>query len=105
RGLWGDIDFIHALMQSNFIVNAKKLVNVRHLEITATLHVSRAFAHLEFLGYVVLHYVVTTHLYFNYSRLIPRLIIYLRSTFVNNECSAQSEDKASMLEHIVHASR
>ena len=60
---------------------------------------------MEFFGDIVLDYVVTTHLYFKYSRFIPRLITYLRSTFVNNECSAQSEVKASMLEHIVHASR
>ncbi|TMW80684.1 hypothetical protein EJD97_016757 [Solanum chilense] len=82
-----DIDFIDAPTQRHFIVNAKKLVN-----------------HLECHGDVVLDYVVTTHLYFIYSRLILRLITYLRSTFVNKECSAQSEVKASMLEHIVHAS-
>ena len=67
--------------------------------------IRQCYQHLECLGYEVLDYVVTTHLYFKYSRLIPRLITYLRSTFVNNECSAQSEVKASMLEHIVHASR
>ncbi|TMW80583.1 hypothetical protein EJD97_018084 [Solanum chilense] len=83
-----DIDFIDAPMQRHFLVNAKKLVN-----------------HLECLGDVVLDYVVTTHLYFKYSRLIPRIITYLRSTFVNNECSAKSEVKASMFEHIVHTSR
>ncbi|WMV07330.1 hypothetical protein MTR67_000715, partial [Solanum verrucosum] len=60
--------------------------------------------HLEFLGVVVLDYVVTTHLYFKYSRLIPRLITYLRSTFVNDECYAQSAVKAIMYEHILHAS-
>uniref|UniRef100_K4AU13 Uncharacterized protein n=1 Tax=Solanum lycopersicum TaxID=4081 RepID=K4AU13_SOLLC len=65
RSIGMDIDFIDAPMQRHFIVNAKKLVNVRY----------------------------------------SRLITYLRSTFVNNECSAQSEVKASMLEHIVHASR
>ena len=59
---------------------------------------------MECLGDVVLDYVVTTHLYIKYSRLILRLITYLPSTFVNNECSAQSEVKANMLEHIVHAS-
>uniref|UniRef100_K4ATY9 RNase III domain-containing protein n=1 Tax=Solanum lycopersicum TaxID=4081 RepID=K4ATY9_SOLLC len=104
RSIRMDIDFIDAPMQRHFIVNAKKLVNVRYSEITATLQVSRTFAHLECLEDVVLDYLVTTHLYFKYSRLIPRLITYLRSTFVNNECSAQSEVKASMLEHIVHAS-
>ena len=67
--------------------------------------IPRCYQHLECLGDVVLDYVVTTHLYFKYSRLILRLITYLRSTFVNNDCSAQSEVKASMLEHIVHASR
>ncbi|KAH0724561.1 hypothetical protein KY284_000426 [Solanum tuberosum] len=35
-----DIDFIDAPMLRYFIVNAEKLVNVRYLEITATLHVS-----------------------------------------------------------------
>ncbi|TMW93337.1 hypothetical protein EJD97_011859, partial [Solanum chilense] len=60
-----DIDFIDSPMKSHFIVNAKKLVNVRH----------------------------------------SRLITYLRSIFLNNECSAQSEVKASRLEHIIHASR
>uniref|UniRef100_K4AU01 RNase III domain-containing protein n=1 Tax=Solanum lycopersicum TaxID=4081 RepID=K4AU01_SOLLC len=93
RWIGMDIDFIDTLMQRHFIVNAKKLVNVRHLEIT----------HLKCLGDVVLDYVVTTQLYFKYSRLILRLITYLRSTFLNNECSTQSEVKASMLEHIVHA--
>ena len=44
RWIGMDIDFIDALMQRHFIVNAKKLVNVRHLEITATLQVSRPFA-------------------------------------------------------------
>ena len=67
--------------------------------------IPRCYQHLEFLGEVVLYYVVKTHLYFKYSRLILRLITYLRSTFVNKECSAQSEVKNSMLEHIVHASR
>ncbi|TMW80289.1 hypothetical protein EJD97_021817 [Solanum chilense] len=83
-----DIDFIDAPMQRHFIVNAKNLVN-----------------HLECPGDIVLYFVVTTRLYFKYSRLIPRLITYLRSTFVNNEFSSQSEVKASMIEHIVHASR
>ena len=40
RWIGMDIDFIDGLMQRHFIVNAKKLVNVRHLEITATLQVS-----------------------------------------------------------------
>ena len=52
----------------------------------------------------MLYYVVKTHLYFKYSRLIPRLITYLRSMFVNNECYAQSALKASSHEHILHAS-
>ena len=39
-----DIDFIDATMERHFIVNAKKLVIVRHLEITETLKVSRPFA-------------------------------------------------------------
>ena len=52
----------------------------------------------------MLDYVLTTHLYFKYSRLIPRLITNLRSILVNNECYAQSEVKGSMHEHIVHAS-
>uniref|UniRef100_K4ATY7 RNase III domain-containing protein n=1 Tax=Solanum lycopersicum TaxID=4081 RepID=K4ATY7_SOLLC len=39
-----DIDFIDAPILRHFIVNAKKLVNVRYLEITATLNVSRPFA-------------------------------------------------------------
>ncbi|WMV07375.1 hypothetical protein MTR67_000760 [Solanum verrucosum] len=82
-----DIDFIDAPMLRHFIVNAEKLVN-----------------HLEFLGVVVLDYVVTTLLYFKYSRLIPRLITYLRSTFVNDECYAQSAVKTIMHEHILHAS-
>ncbi|KAG5629180.1 hypothetical protein H5410_000897 [Solanum commersonii] len=51
----------------------------------------------------MLDYVVTTHLYFKYSRLILRLITYLRSTFVNDECYAQSAIKAIMHEHILHA--
>ena len=44
RWIGMDIDFIDAPMQRHFIVNAKKLVNVRHLEITTTLRVSRPFA-------------------------------------------------------------
>ena len=40
RSIRMDIDFIDAPMQIYFIVNAKKLVNVRHFEITATLQVS-----------------------------------------------------------------
>ena len=40
RWIGMDIDFIDAPMQRHFIVNAKKLVNVRHFEITATLQVS-----------------------------------------------------------------
>uniref|UniRef100_K4AU80 RNase III domain-containing protein n=1 Tax=Solanum lycopersicum TaxID=4081 RepID=K4AU80_SOLLC len=88
RWIGMDINYIDAPMQRNFIVNSKKLVN-----------------HFKCLGDVVLDYVVTTHLYFKYSRLIPILITYLRCTFVNNECSAQSEVKASMFEHIFHASR
>ena len=44
RWIGMDIDFIDAPMQRHFIVNAKKLFNVRHLEITATLQVSRPFA-------------------------------------------------------------
>uniref|UniRef100_K4AU10 RNase III domain-containing protein n=1 Tax=Solanum lycopersicum TaxID=4081 RepID=K4AU10_SOLLC len=40
-----DIDFIYAPILRNFIVNAKNLVNVRYLEITATLQVSRIFAY------------------------------------------------------------
>ena len=67
--------------------------------------IPRCYQHLKCLGDVVLDYVVATHLYIKYSRLILRLITYLRSTFVNKECFAQSEVKASMLEHIVHASR
>ena len=67
--------------------------------------IPRCYQHLECLGDVGLDYVVTTHLYFKYSRLILRLITYLRSTFVNKECCAQSEVKASMLDHIFHASR
>ena len=39
-----DIDFIDAPILRHFIVNAKKLVNVRYIEITATLKVSRPFA-------------------------------------------------------------
>ena len=39
-----DIDFIYAPILSHLIVNAKNLVNVRYLEITATLQVSRIFA-------------------------------------------------------------
>ncbi|WMV07357.1 hypothetical protein MTR67_000742 [Solanum verrucosum] len=81
-----DIYFIDAPILRHFLVNAEKLVN-----------------HLEFLGDVVLGYVITTHLYFKYSRLNPRLITYLRSTFVNNECYAQSAVKASMHKYILHA--
>ncbi|TMW96542.1 hypothetical protein EJD97_007186 [Solanum chilense] len=81
-----DINFIDAPLLCYFIVSAEKLVN-----------------HLGFLGDVVQDYVLTTHLYFKYSRLIPRLITYLRSIVVNNECYAQSEVKASTHEHIVHA--
>ena len=44
RSIRMDIDFIDAPMQRHFIVNAKKLVNVWYLEITATLQVSRPFA-------------------------------------------------------------
>ena len=40
RWIGMDIDFIDAPMQRHFIVNAKKLFNVRHLEITATLQIS-----------------------------------------------------------------
>ena len=77
--------FIKALTQGSYILP----------------EIPRCYQNLECHGDLVLDYVVTTHLYFRYSRLIT----YLRSTFVNNECSAQSEVKASMLEHIVHASR
>uniref|UniRef100_A0A3Q7EU38 RNase III domain-containing protein n=1 Tax=Solanum lycopersicum TaxID=4081 RepID=A0A3Q7EU38_SOLLC len=52
----------------------------------------------------MLDYVVTTYLYFKYSRLITRLITYLWSNFVNNECYTQSAVKASLHEHILHAS-
>ncbi|KAG5629182.1 hypothetical protein H5410_000899 [Solanum commersonii] len=38
-----DIDFIDAPMPRHFIVNAEKLVNIRYLEITATLQISRPF--------------------------------------------------------------
>ena len=44
RWIGMDIDFIDTPMQRHFIVNAKKLVNVRYSEITATLQVSRTFA-------------------------------------------------------------
>ena len=124
RSIGMNIDFIHAPMRRHFIMNANKLVNVRYLEsllhykfhdpslLVKTLthgssilpEIARCYQHLECLGDVVLDYVVTTQLYFKYSRLILRLITYLRSTFVNTECSAQSEVKASMFEHIVHAS-
>ena len=40
RWIGMDIDFIDTPMQRHFIVNVKKLVIVRHLEITATLQVS-----------------------------------------------------------------
>ena len=39
-----DIDFIDARILRHFILNAKKIVNVWYLEITATLQVSRIFA-------------------------------------------------------------
>ena len=39
-----DIDFIYAPILRHFIVNAKNLLNVRYLEITTTLQVSRPFA-------------------------------------------------------------
>uniref|UniRef100_A0A3Q7EAN3 Uncharacterized protein n=1 Tax=Solanum lycopersicum TaxID=4081 RepID=A0A3Q7EAN3_SOLLC len=39
-----DIDFIYAPNLRHFIVNAKNLVNVRYLQITSTLQVSRPFA-------------------------------------------------------------
>ncbi|WMV07363.1 hypothetical protein MTR67_000748 [Solanum verrucosum] len=81
-----DIDFIDAPILRHFLLNAEKLVN-----------------HLEFLGDVVLGYVISTHLYFKYLRLNPRIITYLRSTFVNNKCYAQSAVKASMHKHILHA--
>ncbi|TMW83748.1 hypothetical protein EJD97_000797, partial [Solanum chilense] len=35
---------------------------------------------------------------------ISRLITYLRSTFVNNDCYAQFAVKANLHEHILHAS-
>ncbi|WMV07340.1 hypothetical protein MTR67_000725 [Solanum verrucosum] len=82
-----DIDFIDAPILRQFLMNVEKLV-----------------IHLEFLGDIVLGYVVTTHLYFKYSRLNPRLITNLRSTFVNNECYAQIVDKAGLHKHIVLAS-
>ncbi|TMW83867.1 hypothetical protein EJD97_000580 [Solanum chilense] len=81
------INFIDAPLLSYFIVSAEKLVN-----------------HLEFLRDVVLDYVLTTHHYFKCPKLVPRLITYLRSILVNNECNAQYEVKSSMHEHIVHAS-
>ena len=52
----------------------------------------------------MLDYVVTTYLYFKYSRLVTRLITYFQSTFVNNEWYAQSAVKTSLHEHILHAS-
>ena len=39
-----DIDIIDAPILRHFIVNAKRIVNVRYLEITATLQVSRPSA-------------------------------------------------------------
>uniref|UniRef100_K4AU29 RNase III domain-containing protein n=1 Tax=Solanum lycopersicum TaxID=4081 RepID=K4AU29_SOLLC len=95
-----DIDFIDARILRHFIVNSKKLVNVWYLEITATLQVSRPFAHLKFLGDVMLYYVVTAYLYYKFLRLIT----YLWSNFLNNECYTQSAVKASLHEHILHAS-
>ena len=52
----------------------------------------------------MLDYVVTSYIYFKYLRLITRLITYLWSTFVNNEWYTQSAVKASLHEHILHAS-
>ncbi|KAK4736763.1 hypothetical protein R3W88_000460 [Solanum pinnatisectum] len=76
-----DIDFIDAPMLRHFIVNyAEKLVNFHDPSLPV-----KALTHGSYI-------------------LIPRLITYLRSTFVNNECYAQSAVKASMHKHILHAS-
>ncbi|KAG5629173.1 hypothetical protein H5410_000890, partial [Solanum commersonii] len=79
-----DIDFIDAPIIRHFLMNVEKLVTC-----TDTWKSS---------------YAVTTHLYFKYLGLNPRLITYLRSTFVNNECYAEIVDKASLHKHIFLAS-